>query len=114
MPHLGSPAWIDALATSAAALDAGGVELVVRHQIQEGPSWLLVADGRHVTARAADDEHPAADVTFTWQADDAAAVVAGTTTVLAVFQTGRLQVGGDLRRLADATALFARFPGAAG
>ena len=44
-------------------------------------------------------------------ADDVAAVATGTTAPLAVFQAGRLRVGGDLRRLTDATELFARFPG---
>ena len=112
MAELGSPPWLDALARSVAGLDAGGSVLTVRHRIVGGPAWLVVADGRTVEVRAAADDE-GGDVTFTWQADDAAAVAAGTTSVLAVFGTGRLRVGGDLRRLADATALFAGFPGVA-
>ena len=112
MTEPGSPAWIEGLARSVAALDADGTTIAVRHRIEGGPAWLVVADGRAVEVRAAGDEDEG-DVTFTWQPDDAAAVAAGTTTVLAVFGTGRLRVGGDLRRLADATALFARFPGTA-
>ena len=111
MTDIGSPAWIDAVAASVVGLDAGGTSVSVLHRIEGGPSWIVEADGGDVTVRpAAPDE--GADVSFSWQADDAAAVAAGTTTVLAVFGTGRLRVGGDLRRLTEATALFARFPGA--
>ena len=110
MAELGAPDWIDALARSVDGLDAGGVEVTVRHRIEGGPSWVVAADGRRVTARpAADDE--AADVTLTWQADDAAAVAAGEASALTVFQAGRLRIGGDLRRLNDAASLFGRFPG---
>jgi alkyl sulfatase BDS1-like metallo-beta-lactamase superfamily hydrolase len=113
MPPIGALPWIEALDRSLAGLDAAGTTVTVRHHLEDGPSWLVVADGTRVHAHAAGDHDEAADVTFTWQADDAAAVAAGTTTVLAVFGTGRLRVGGDLRRLAEATALFARFPGVA-
>lgn len=112
MAELGSPPWVDALSRSVGGVDAGGSVITVRHRIAGGPAWLVVADGHAVEVRVATDDDEG-DVTFTWQADDAAAVAAGTTTVLAVFGTGRLRVGGDLRRLADATALFARFPGLA-
>jgi hypothetical protein len=112
MAEIGAPDWIDELARSLAGIDAGGVAVEVLHRIDGGPSWVLAADGGSITARpAAPDD--TGDVSFTWLADDAAAVAAGTTTVLAVFGTGRLRVGGDLRRLAEATALFAAVPGVA-
>jgi hypothetical protein len=107
---VGSPAWVDDLARSLREVDAGGVTIAVLHRIEGGPAWVVAADGRSVTARpAASDD--TGDTTFTWQPEDAAAVSVGTTTVLAVFGTGRLRIGGDLRRLADATALFAAVPG---
>ena len=110
MPELGSPAWIDALARSVEPLDAGGIVLTVRHRIEGGPGWLVIADGDRVTATPV-THGDAGDVSFTWQRGDAEAVAAGTTSALAVFQAGRLRVGGDLRRLTEATTLFARFPG---
>ena len=113
MAEIGSAAWVEALARSVAGIDPEGVIVTVRHRIEGGPSWVVSADGRSVLARPADDGDAAADVTFTWEQADAEAVAAGTTTVLAVFQAGRLRVGGDLRRLADASALFTRFPGVA-
>ena len=109
---LGSPAWIEALGASLDGLDAGGVAVTVVHRIEGGAAWTIVADGTTVTSRAATPDETG-DVSFTWQPDDAQAVASGATTVLTVFGTGRLRVGGDLRRLAEATALFARFPGTA-
>jgi alkyl sulfatase BDS1-like metallo-beta-lactamase superfamily hydrolase len=112
MAEIGSPTWVDELARSVADVDPEGVAVTVVHRIDGGPGWVVVADGTAVDARPAADGE-AGDVSFTWQRADAEAVAAGTTTVLAVFQAGRLRVGGDLRRLADATALFSRFPGVA-
>lgn len=112
MAEIGTPGWLDALARSVADLDAGGVRVAVLHRVEGGPSWVVAAEGEHVTARAAAADEPA-DVTFTWQADDARAVAAGEASPLAVFQAGRVRIGGDLRRLPEATALFARFPGVA-
>jgi hypothetical protein len=110
MAEIGSPAWVQALAGALEGVDATGVVIEVLHRIDGGPAWVVVADGRTVTARPATDDDRGA-VSFTWSADDAAAVAAGEATVLGVFGTGRLRVGGDLRRLADATALFAAAPG---
>ena len=112
MPEIGSPPWIAALARSVDGLDAEGVTLTVVHRVEGGPSWVVAADGRRVTVRAA-AAGETGDISFTWQPDDAAAVAAGRAAVLTIFGTGRLRVGGDLRRLAEATALFARFPGRA-
>jgi hypothetical protein len=112
MAEIGSPDWIEALARSLAGIDAGGVTVEVLHRIDGGPSWVVAADGTSLTARPAGDLDTG-DVSFTWEADDAAAVAAGDAAVLSIFGTGRLRVGGDLRRLAEATALFARFPGTA-
>ena len=112
MPVIGSPAWVEALARSVAAVDPHGVAITVVHRIEGGAGWVIAADGQTVDARPA-AEGETGDVSFTWQGPDAEAVAAGTTTVLTVFQAGRLRVGGDLRRLAEATALFTRFPGIA-
>lgn len=110
MAELGSPPWIEALARSVAGVDAGGVAITVLHRVEGGSGWVVAADGERIHVRPA-AHGEAGDVTFTWQPDDAAEVAAGDSTVLGVFGTGRLRVGGDLRRLAEATALFARFPG---
>ena len=110
MADLGSLPWIEALGRSVSGADPGGVVVTVLHRVAGGPSWVVASDGRRVEVRAA-TEGEEGDVSFTWQPDDAAAVAAGTATVLGVFGTGRLRVGGDLRRLAEATALFAGLPG---
>ena len=112
MPEIGSPAWVDALTRSIAGLDADGLRITVLHRIIDGPAWRVVAAAGRVTVEPAEPGDEAeADVTFTWHRDDVTAVAASATTPLAVFQAGRLRVGGDLRRLTDATELFARFPG---
>lgn len=112
MAAIGSPDWVEALARSVEAVDPEGVTITVVHRVEGGPAWVVAADGRRVDARPA-AEGDTAEVTFTWQRADAEAVAAGTSTVLAVFQAGRLRVGGDLQRLAQAAALFSRFPGIA-
>jgi hypothetical protein len=112
MSEIGSPPWIEALARSVEGVEADGVALTVLHRVEGGASWVVVADGRRVTVRAA-AAGEVGDISFTWQPADAADVLGGDAAVLSVFGTGRLRVGGDLRRLAEATALFARFPGLA-
>lgn len=113
---IGTDSWLEAFAAALADadLDTGDVRIAVRHQIVDGPSWVVQVDDDGVTVTRGktddDDVDAAADVTFTWQADDAAKVAEGEGSPLAPFQAGRLRVGGDLSRLADAAALFARLP----
>lgn len=109
MPEVGSPAWIDALAAAVATVDAGDAEVSVLHRIVDGPSWLLRADdGRVVVEPAPPDTD--ADITFTWQRDDAEAVARGEFGPLVPFQAGRLRVGGDMALLTDVASLFAQLP----
>jgi alkyl sulfatase BDS1-like metallo-beta-lactamase superfamily hydrolase len=111
VPEIGSDAWIDEFARSLAGIDAAGVEITVLHRIVDGPAWLVTAARDRVTVTAAGPgaAHDA-DVTFKWHRDDAEAVSSGRATALVAFQAGRLRVGGDLRRLREAAALFTRFP----
>lgn len=115
MVTLGSDGWVAAFAAAVADVDAGDVRIAVRHQIIDGPSWVVrAADGRVTVERDdADTDTGAdadADVTFTWSADDAAAVARGDLPALAPFQAGRLRIGGDLHRLREASELFGRLP----
>lgn len=110
MPEVGSPHWIEALAEATAEVDAGDVVVSVLHRVDGGPAWRIAAADGAVEVRAADADEPA-DLTFTWQADDAAAVAAGAASPLTAFQAGRLRVGGNLDRLGEVVGLFARFPG---
>lgn len=109
MPEVGSPAWIDAFAAAVATVDPGDAEVSVLHRIVDGPSWLLrTGDGRVAVEAASPDAD--ADITFTWQRDDAEAVARGELGPLVPFQAGRLRVGGDLTLLTEVAALFAQFP----
>lgn len=119
MGTVGTDPWLEAFAAAltAADLDPGPVRIVVRHRIVDGPAWTVRVDQGGITVARADDtddtddnSNDDADVTFTWQADDAAAVAAGELGPLVPFQAGRLRVGGDLSRLSEAAELFARLP----
>lgn len=104
---VGSDPWLLAFAAAVADVDPGEVRIAVRHEIVDGPAWVVRAGDGGVTITR-DDE---ADVTFTWRRDDAEAVARGELAALVPFQAGRLRVGGDLRRLSEAADLFARLPG---
>ena len=109
MPEIGSDGWIDAFAAAVAEVDGGDISISVRHRLSDGPAWLVVIDEGRVSVRRAAGDEPA-DVTFLWQRADAEAVASGDISPLSAFQAGRLRVGGDLNRLAEAADLFARFP----
>jgi hypothetical protein len=94
-------------------VDAGPIEVDVLHRLTGGAAWRISAAGGRVRVTvAAPDE--AADLTFTWEPDDAEAVARGDYGPLVPFQAGRLRVGGDLTRLAEVADLFARFPAIGG
>jgi hypothetical protein len=119
MSGVGSDQWIERFAAAVADLDPGATRITVLHRIVDGPAWLVrVGDGGIAVERvdAADtaDTADTADVSFTWQQADAEAVADGAMSALVPFQAGRLRVGGDLHRLSEAAALFARFPAIAG
>lgn len=107
--EVGSDAWIDAYAEAVAGVDGGDVEVSVRHQIIDGPAWMVTVSGGQVSVRSSPEAEPA-HVTFTWEREDAEAVARGETGPLAVFQAGRLRVGGDLHRLVEVAEVFSRFP----
>lgn len=109
MPEIGSDAWIDTFTVAVAGLDAAGAEVTVVHRIEGGPAWRMTASAGAVRVERAEPTDDA-DLIFTWQPADARAVARGELTPLAPFQDGRLRVGGDLTRLAEAALLFARFP----
>jgi alkyl sulfatase BDS1-like metallo-beta-lactamase superfamily hydrolase len=109
MSDVGSDRWIDRFATAVAGLDAGDTRIAVLHRIVDGPAWVVSVDEAGVAVARAEPDAPA-DVTFTWQRTDAEAVAAGEVSALVPFQAGRLRIGGDLTRLAEAADLFTRFP----
>jgi hypothetical protein len=112
MPEIGSEAWVEAFDRAVADLDPGDVAVVVEHRIEAGPAWVVDAGPGRVRVRpVGQDDAP--DLTFTWRHDDADAVARGELAPLTAFQAGRLRIGGDLRRLPEVAALFARFPAVA-
>ena len=109
MPAIATPDWVARFDRAVAGVDAGTVEVDVLHRLAGGAAWRIsAAEGRVRVAAAAPDEP--ADITFTWEADDAEAVARGDYGPLVPFQAGRLRIGGDLTRLAEVAELFARFP----
>ena len=109
MPQIATPDWVARFDQAVAGVDPGAVEVTVLHRIDGGGAWrITAADGRVRVAVAGPDDP--ADLTFTWDAADAAAVARGDHGPLVPFQAGRLRVGGDLTRLAEVAELFARFP----
>ena len=110
-----SPAWLDALAD--AARRAGGPpafaraegatpaapDLVIQQVVTLGTGdevcWFVsvCADGVGVAA----GRHGDPDITFTQDADTAAAIASGDQSAQAAFMSGRLRVGGDVRVLLD-------------
>jgi hypothetical protein len=113
MPQIATPEWVARFDRAVAAVDAGAVEVTVLHRIDGGGAWLITTTGGRVRVTVAGPDEPA-DLTFTWDADDAAAVARGDHGPLVPFQAGRLRVGGDLTRLAEVADLFARFPAVEG
>jgi hypothetical protein len=109
MPAIATPDWVARYDDAVAGVDAGSVEVEVLHRLAGGPAWRISAAGGRVRVVAASPDEPA-DLTFTWQGDDAEAVARGDYGPLVPFQAGRLRVGGDLTRLAEVAELFARFP----
>ena len=113
MPTIATPEWVARFDEVLAPVDAGDADVTVLHRIAGGAAWrITVAGGRARAAVAEPDE--AADLTFTWEAADAEAVARGDYGPLVPFQAGRLRVGGDLTRLSEVAALFARFPAVGG
>jgi alkyl sulfatase BDS1-like metallo-beta-lactamase superfamily hydrolase len=109
VPGIGSDAWIEAFAAAVRHIDAGPGEVRVLHRVVDGPAWLVATVDGHVCVERAEPDD-GADVTFTWERDDAEAVARGHITALTPFQAGRLRVGGDLRRLVEVADRFARLP----
>ena len=112
MPEFATPEWVARFDEAVADVDAGAVELTVLHRIVGGGAWKITVAGGQVRVVVATHDDPA-DLTFTWDAADAAAVARGDHGPLVPFQAGRLRVGGDLTRLAEVAELFARFPAVA-
>ena len=113
MPAIATPDWVARFDRAVAGVDAGSVEVTVLHRIDGGGAWRVTAAGGRVRVAVATHDE-AADLTFTWDASDAAAVARGDHGPLVPFQAGRLRVGGDLTRLAEVAELFARFPAVEG
>jgi hypothetical protein len=111
MAEIGTDDWIEAFDAAIADLDAGEAEVTVLHRIVGGPAWTVAASrGRVGVEPAGTGDNTAADLVFTWQRADAEAVARGDVSPLEAFQAGRLKIGGDLTRLTEVAALFARFP----
>lgn len=108
-PAIATPAWIARFDEAVSGLDTGDLELSILHRIEGDGAWLVTASGGHARVLAAEPD-AAADLTFTWQRDDAEAVARGEVGPLVAFQAGRLRVGGDLTRLGEAAELVGRFP----
>lgn len=113
MPAIATPDWVARYDEALAPVDAGAVEVEVLHRLAGGAAWRISAAGGRVRVRAAAPDEPA-DLTFTWEDEDAEAVARGDYGPLVPFQAGRLRVGGDLTRLVEVAELFARFPAVGG
>lgn len=99
-----SPAWIEALdeAARAAPATSGSSTLVVEHQVRDATgvvTFHLVIDSTGVSVAAGE----ATDPTIRFSSDRATAwaVASGQTSAQRAFMSGDLQVGGDLRAVAD-------------
>jgi putative sterol carrier protein len=107
--HL-SAEWYEEMAAAAAAAEVPEGPDVVLQQVvtdehgQEEAYALRIRGGRVelVRGRVAD-----ADVTFTQDRATAAAVAQGSLSAQAAFLAGRLRIGGDLHRFAEAAAALA-------
>jgi hypothetical protein len=112
MPTIATPEWVARFDEAVADIDVGDLDVTVLHRIVDGGAWRITTSGGRASVAIAAHDEPA-DLTFTWAADDAAAVARGEYGPLVPFQAGRLRVGGDLTRLSQVAALFARFPAVA-
>ena len=89
-PAIATPAWVARFDEALADVDVGDAQVTVLHRIAGGTAWrITAADGRARVAVAGPDEP--ADLTFTWEADDAEAVARGDYGPLVPFQAGRLR-----------------------
>lgn len=107
--EIASAGWVEQFDRAVAAVDTGDVEVTVLHRIDAGGAWLVTLSGGRARVTVADPDAPA-DLSFTWQRDDAEAVARGEYGPLVPFAAGRLRVGGDLTRLGEVREVLARFP----
>lgn len=106
-----SDTWFDEMAAAAArARPPAGVRIAVQQVVTdpddetERAYVVRVEDGRVELVRG---RVPDVDVTFTQDRETAAAVARGELSAQAAFLAGRLRIGGELHRFAEAAVALA-------
>jgi len=100
---LGSEEWLDGLVARLAAVavdDAADVK--VRHEVGDRHWTVVLRDGRATLDR----NGIAPDVTFSTDATTASEIADGVLSPQDAFGTGRLRVGGDLKKLVEAAPVL--------
>jgi len=105
MPEFLSPGWLDAMSQAANGATVAVVEPgIVVQQVVTDPgrtdvAWWIELGGGAIALHPGKTNAPT--VTFTQDAETAAAINQGRLSAQAAFMTGRLQVGGDVQVLLD-------------
>jgi SCP-2 sterol transfer family len=108
MPQFLTPGWLEAMSAAAGGAAVPVIEptIVVQQVVidAEGAevTWWLALGGGIIVLRAGRAEDPT--VTFTQDAETAAAINRGELSAQAAFMTGRLRVNGDVQVLLDRQA----------